>query len=245
MVDVLGPGEFNNGLIEILPRPEAERVKYEDVVLSNKRYRVPEESIIVDFWSKVLGKPRPVKVPKSSISRAKIFDNRSVSPLTSLGSESENDSDVESDASSALSSVGSTANGKDGPLEYPASFSQLVDASILTVRSSLCFASCSVLTLTVAARSPPLQPLASTSTASPVATATATPNGGTRKIILRRGPVSTPLKIDSKPPAESPSTPMVVESPSSVPQAVSGPTVQPSADEDAQLRAIVSPSPPP
>jgi hypothetical protein len=135
LVDVLGPGEFNNGQIEILPRPEAERVKYEDVVLSNKRYRVPEESIIVDFWSKVLGKPRPVKVTKSSISRAKIFGNRSVSPLTSLGSESENDLEADSDASSALSSVGSTANGNDGHPKYPASFSQLVDASILTVRS--------------------------------------------------------------------------------------------------------------
>jgi hypothetical protein len=114
VIDVAGPGEYNNGHVEILPAPEAERIAYEDVVLSNKRYRVPEQSIIVDFWSKALGRPRPVKVAKASgasgFARTFVASNRSGSPLTSLGSESEDDSDNGSVASSSdLSSLRSEA----------------------------------------------------------------------------------------------------------------------------------------
>lgn len=121
LIDVAGPGEYNNGHVEILPAPEAERIAYEDVVLSNKRYRVPEQSIIVDFWSKVLGRPRAVKVVKTSgaagAARTFAASNRSGSPLTSLGSESEDESDNASVASSSdLSSLqsepgNSIANG--------------------------------------------------------------------------------------------------------------------------------------
>lgn len=114
LVDVTGPGEYNNGHIEILPAPEAERIAYEDVVLSNKRYRVPEQSIIVDFWSKVLGRPRAIKLVKTSgaggLARGVALSNRSGSPLTSLDSDSEDDSDIASVASSSdLSTLRSEA----------------------------------------------------------------------------------------------------------------------------------------
>lgn len=169
LVDVAGPGEFNNGHVEILPAPEAaERVRYEDVVLSSKRYRVPETTIIVDFWSKVLGRPRAVKKVGGGGGRPALLAParaRSGSPLTSLDSD-DGGSDAESAASSsdlsslrsdagestangsslavpavrpppswALYFLGAAADDRSTPQQFPVSFSQLVDATILSVRT--------------------------------------------------------------------------------------------------------------
>lgn len=53
VVEVTRRAQRNNGNIEIIPSGPSDpvRVKYEEMVINSKRYRVPEESIRVDFVS--------------------------------------------------------------------------------------------------------------------------------------------------------------------------------------------------
>ncbi|KAJ1308525.1 hypothetical protein OPQ81_004228 [Rhizoctonia solani] len=59
VVTITKPGQRNNGNIEVivdseptLLNPQAMRAAYEEVRINGQRYRVPEETIVLDFWNK-------------------------------------------------------------------------------------------------------------------------------------------------------------------------------------------------
>ncbi len=53
-VDVERPGAHNNGNISIVEAPEAEaEIPTDDMVINNKKYRVPERIVQLDFWNKL------------------------------------------------------------------------------------------------------------------------------------------------------------------------------------------------
>lgn len=56
-IDVVGPGETNNGNIEIInmdtPIEQEERMLVDEVLINGRRYRVPERVVVLDFWNKV------------------------------------------------------------------------------------------------------------------------------------------------------------------------------------------------
>jgi hypothetical protein len=58
VIDVVRPGQGNNGNIEILdiePSSTQDKVVVDEVFINGKRYRVPERIIKLDFWDKVHG----------------------------------------------------------------------------------------------------------------------------------------------------------------------------------------------
>ncbi|CAK9780646.1 hypothetical protein CC85DRAFT_262422 [Cutaneotrichosporon oleaginosum] len=53
-VDVEAPGEENNGFVSIIEEPEVQPdLRTDDMVINNKKYRVPERIIQLDFWNKL------------------------------------------------------------------------------------------------------------------------------------------------------------------------------------------------
>lgn len=58
-IDIDRPGQFNNGNIDIIPSESAtpvqqpNRMATDEVLINGRRYRVPERTIILDFWSKL------------------------------------------------------------------------------------------------------------------------------------------------------------------------------------------------
>jgi hypothetical protein len=56
VIDVVRPGQVNNGNIEILDTETSstlDKVAVDEVFINGKRYRVPERVIKLDFWDKV------------------------------------------------------------------------------------------------------------------------------------------------------------------------------------------------
>lgn len=114
------PFQRNNGNIEVIssaPESVHEPVEYEEVVINAKKYRVPESTIRLDFWSKVLGlapatfkndapadidNPSPVAAPPAVASAyhppahgTHLDRSASMSPLTSLGSSPASDTVID------------------------------------------------------------------------------------------------------------------------------------------------------
>lgn len=54
-VDVEKPGEYNNGNITVVESEEKPKsaIPHEDMVINNRRYRVPEKVIQLDFWNRL------------------------------------------------------------------------------------------------------------------------------------------------------------------------------------------------
>ena len=59
VVTVTKPGQRNNGNIEVIMDsepvqliPQVMRAAYEEVRINGQRYRVPEQTIVLDFWKK-------------------------------------------------------------------------------------------------------------------------------------------------------------------------------------------------
>ncbi|KAI0295485.1 hypothetical protein BC826DRAFT_1008037 [Russula brevipes] len=82
VIDVVRPGQVNNGSIEILDIGTSsthDKVAVDEVFINGKRYRVPERIIKLDFWDKVHALRCPTQRSKNG---ADIL----LSPLTSLSS---------------------------------------------------------------------------------------------------------------------------------------------------------------
>ncbi|KAI0256535.1 hypothetical protein BJV78DRAFT_1165107 [Lactifluus subvellereus] len=82
VIDVIRPGQVNNGNIEILDTGASstlDKVAVDEVFINGKRYRVPERVIKLDFWDKVHTPHCPTQRPKNN---ADVL----LSPLTSLSS---------------------------------------------------------------------------------------------------------------------------------------------------------------
>ncbi|KAF9452811.1 hypothetical protein P691DRAFT_659886 [Macrolepiota fuliginosa MF-IS2] len=85
IIEVDRPGQFNNGNIEIIPSEGAtpvqqpNRIATDEVLINGRRYRVPERTIVLDFWGK-LSKSNGSQHQSDGISSAVS------SPLTSLSS---------------------------------------------------------------------------------------------------------------------------------------------------------------
>lgn len=99
MIDVVRPGQVNNGNIEILdiePSSTHDKVAVDEVFINGKRYRVPERIIKLDFWDKVYGQHGPTQRSaqahtffRQCMKRSDRFKNGAdvpLSPLTSLSS---------------------------------------------------------------------------------------------------------------------------------------------------------------
>ncbi|BEJ14050.1 hypothetical protein CspHIS471_0312240 [Cutaneotrichosporon sp. HIS471] len=55
-VDVENVGSYNNGNVTVIDAPEVEQeIPTDDMVINNKKYRVPERIIQLDFWNKLRG----------------------------------------------------------------------------------------------------------------------------------------------------------------------------------------------
>ncbi|KAH9966508.1 hypothetical protein BC827DRAFT_1176408 [Russula dissimulans] len=81
LIDVVRPGQVNNGNIEILDNGTSsthDKVAVEEVFINGKRYRIPERVIKLDFWDKVNG--------SNPTQRSKNGADAPLSPLTSLSS---------------------------------------------------------------------------------------------------------------------------------------------------------------
>ncbi|KXN90458.1 hypothetical protein AN958_04130 [Leucoagaricus sp. SymC.cos] len=87
VIEIDRPGQFNNGNIDIVPSEHAipvqqpARIATDEVLINGRRYRVPERTIVLDFWGK-LNK-------NNATSHEEEKDNLSSamsSPLTSLSS---------------------------------------------------------------------------------------------------------------------------------------------------------------
>ncbi|KAG1801777.1 uncharacterized protein BJ212DRAFT_1398810 [Suillus subaureus] len=80
MIDITKPRQFNNGNIDVV-HPQgtsmAEKLVFDEILISGRRYRVPEKVIMLDFWNKI-SKDQHLdqRPPVSAMS----------SPLTSLSS---------------------------------------------------------------------------------------------------------------------------------------------------------------
>ncbi|KAG8730263.1 hypothetical protein FRC12_020375 [Ceratobasidium sp. 428] len=64
VVTITKPGQRNNGNIEVIMDseplqlvPQVMRAAYEEVRINGQRYRVPEQTIILDFWKKAKRNP--------------------------------------------------------------------------------------------------------------------------------------------------------------------------------------------
>jgi hypothetical protein len=58
VIDVVQPGQVNNGNVEILDVETSsthDKVAVDEVFINGKRYRIPERIIKLDFWDKVHG----------------------------------------------------------------------------------------------------------------------------------------------------------------------------------------------
>ncbi|KAG9128277.1 hypothetical protein FRC07_001918 [Ceratobasidium sp. 392] len=117
VVTITKPGQRNNGNIEVIMDseplqliPQVMRAAYEEVRINGQRYRVPEQTIILDFWKKakqdplrevpngilVPAPPPPIRSATPGQSSPGIITPSS-SPLTSLSSLSDHeDDDLES-----------------------------------------------------------------------------------------------------------------------------------------------------
>ncbi|KAI0282133.1 hypothetical protein BGY98DRAFT_955911 [Russula aff. rugulosa BPL654] len=83
VIDVVRPGQVNNGNVEILDVETSsthDKVAVDEVFINGKRYRIPERIIKLDFWDKVYGIHNPNQ------SRSKTGADAPLSPLTSLSS---------------------------------------------------------------------------------------------------------------------------------------------------------------
>ncbi|QRW15926.1 kinesin-like protein 6 [Rhizoctonia solani] len=112
VVTITKPGQRNNGNVEVIMDSEpvqlnsqAMRVAYEEVKINGQRYRVPEETILLDFWNKVKrNRMYEVSCPGSTSDCPSATPARSAqgdltpssSPLTSLSSLSDHDDEGES-----------------------------------------------------------------------------------------------------------------------------------------------------
>lgn len=52
-VEVENVGTPNNGNVSIVDDPALPPITHEDMLINNRRYRVPERIIQLDFWSKI------------------------------------------------------------------------------------------------------------------------------------------------------------------------------------------------
>jgi hypothetical protein len=54
-LDINGQGEHNNGNIVVIPDDDApsSKLDVDEVVINSRKYRVPEKTIRLDFWSKL------------------------------------------------------------------------------------------------------------------------------------------------------------------------------------------------
>jgi len=99
VIDVVRPGQVNNGNIEILdiePSSTHDKVAVDEVFINGKRYRVPERIIKLDFWDKVYGQHGPTQRSAQAHTffrqcmkrsdRSKNGADVPLSPLTSLSS---------------------------------------------------------------------------------------------------------------------------------------------------------------
>ncbi|CAE7226503.1 unnamed protein product [Rhizoctonia solani] len=109
VVTITKPGQRNNGNIEVVDsepiqlNPQAMRTAYEEVRINGQRYRVPEETIVLDFWDKAKrNRMREVSwnlspVPLQAVQTATPARSAqgvltpSSSPLTSLSSLSDHE----------------------------------------------------------------------------------------------------------------------------------------------------------
>jgi hypothetical protein len=72
-VEVVKTGQHNNGNVVVVPEEEPRvDIPTEDMVINNRRYRVPEQVIKLDFWNKVhlIQKEAPARSAK----RAKLAE---------------------------------------------------------------------------------------------------------------------------------------------------------------------------
>ncbi|KAG8691535.1 hypothetical protein FRC11_001839 [Ceratobasidium sp. 423] len=114
VVTITKPGQRNNGNIEVIMdsepiqlNPQAMRAAYEEVKINGQRYRVPEETIVLDFWNKAKrnrmrevswnpslapAPPRAVQTTTPTRSAQGVLTPSS-SPLTSLSSLSDHEDD--------------------------------------------------------------------------------------------------------------------------------------------------------
>jgi hypothetical protein len=62
VLEINGTGQHNNGNIVVLPDEDAPSSKLDvnEVVINSRKYRVPEKTIRLDFWSKLGFGPRYV-----------------------------------------------------------------------------------------------------------------------------------------------------------------------------------------
>ncbi|KAF5358114.1 hypothetical protein D9756_001766 [Leucocoprinus leucothites] len=87
VIEIDRPGQFNNGNIDIIPSEtttpiqQVNRVATDEVLINGRRYRVPERTIVLDFWSKL----NKAHVPLQQEEKDTISSAMS-SPLTSLSS---------------------------------------------------------------------------------------------------------------------------------------------------------------
>ncbi|EJT96841.1 hypothetical protein DACRYDRAFT_119885 [Dacryopinax primogenitus] len=115
-VDVNQRNKPNNGIIDVIfPEEDLSSMKVENVVINGKRYRIPEKTIILDFWDALQGKrPEPAgtesvrtsvaptdvltPLPNPALTRTAGLDSAFSSPLSSLSSlSSVSDEDMLSD----------------------------------------------------------------------------------------------------------------------------------------------------
>lgn len=59
VIEIDRPGQSNNGNVEIIPSGNAvsiqqvSRMATDEVLINGRRYRVPERTIVLDFWGKL------------------------------------------------------------------------------------------------------------------------------------------------------------------------------------------------
>ncbi|KEP54959.1 kinesin motor domain protein [Rhizoctonia solani 123E] len=120
VVTITKPGQRNNGNIEIVDsepiqlNPQVMRTAYEEVRINGQRYRVPEETIMLDFWNKakrnkmreVSWNPPPAPLQTATPARsAQGVPSPSSSPLTSLSSLSDHEEEEEGEEDDDLPSI--------------------------------------------------------------------------------------------------------------------------------------------
>ncbi|KAG9103053.1 hypothetical protein FRC06_000339 [Ceratobasidium sp. 370] len=112
VVTITKPGQRNNGNIEVIMDsepvqliPQVMRAAYEEVRINGQRYRVPEQTIVLDFWKKAKRNrmrevsrvsspaPPPVIRPTTPVRSSPGVVTPSSSPLTSLSSLSDHEDD--------------------------------------------------------------------------------------------------------------------------------------------------------
>ncbi|KAG8717773.1 hypothetical protein FRC08_006709 [Ceratobasidium sp. 394] len=112
VVTITKPGQRNNGNIEVIMDsepvqliPQVMRAAYEEVRINGQRYRVPEQTIVLDFWKKAKRNrmremsrvsspaPPPAIRPATPVRSSPGIATPSSSPLTSLSSLSDHEDD--------------------------------------------------------------------------------------------------------------------------------------------------------